>query len=85
MVVSRIPVLFLLVVKAICTEAATFDALAWQSTGGSMDSMVWPEVEYIGTPSTTGGIGITLSGGGDRAFTASIGYLRYVIYLHGCF
>lgn len=42
-----------------------------------MGSMAWPEEEYIGDPSAPDVIGLTLSGGGDRAFTASIGYLRY--------
>lgn len=51
-----------------------YDAKAWQSLGGNTQTLPYPEKtvpEVMARPN----IGITLSGGGSRAFLASIGYL----------
>jgi hypothetical protein len=59
------------------TASVAYDASAWQTTGGSVGSMQWPEDEYLegGADGRTDGIGMSLSGGGDRSYVASIGYL----------
>lgn len=56
--------------------SSAFDVQAWQSTGGSVDGLRWPENSYIEDATSADRVGMTLSGGGDRAFIASVGYLR---------
>lgn len=55
-------------------RALAFSVKSWQSIGTNTDSIQWPENEYdelvIGKT-----VGMSLSGGGDRSYTASIGYL----------
>lgn len=54
------------------TDAASFDVNSWQST--SNGAFTFPE-ESLPEVQAAASIGITFSGGGDRAYLASIGYL----------
>ncbi|CAM9277883.1 unnamed protein product, partial [Ectocarpus fasciculatus] len=58
----------------LASTASAFDVKAWQSTRDSIHTMTFPEDSYADISSKEN-IGISFSGGGDRAFTASIGYL----------
>lgn len=61
---------------AICVLAgyveASFDVKSWQSTESG--GFTFPE-ESLPEVQAAASIGITFSGGGDRAYLASIGYL----------
>ena len=72
--------IFLTVSLLLGGAASAFDATAWQSSGGSTNWLPWPENEYLEEGASPDRVGMTLSGGGDRAFIASIGYLRYSCY-----
>jgi hypothetical protein len=66
---SRLSLLFLLVNFG--SSFSAFVTRAWQSSGGSY---TFPETEYPDVQAKAN-VGITFSGGGDRSYIATMGYL----------
>ena len=66
-------ILFLVCLIDLFDLSVAFNVTAWQNVDGQMRTMEWPEDFYLGSDIEK--IGMTLSGGGDRSYTASIGYL----------
>ena len=61
-------------VLGLCGTAYGFETLAWQNIHSNVHQMTFPEDSYADIASKSN-VGISFSGGGDRSFTASIGYL----------
>jgi hypothetical protein len=61
-------------VSLLAAPAYALDVKAWQNIGSSSHGMDFPEESYADVMAKAN-VGISFSGGGDRAFTASIGYL----------
>lgn len=55
-----------------CTEVSSFDVKSWQSTSSS--GFTFPE-DSLSEVQASKSVGLTFSGGGDRSYLASIGYL----------
>jgi hypothetical protein len=75
---SRLSSMFLLVLQSSYFHVASsaFVTKAWQSVGSfsSLDSYTFPETEYPDIQAKEN-VGITFSGGGDRSYVATMGYL----------
>lgn len=69
-------------ILAVSPMSSAFDVKAWQSIRSDVHDMQFPENAYSDVSSRPN-VGISFSGGGDRAFTASIGYLAGIHELGG--
>ena len=74
-IVCKMDILLISSVLVTCIHTSfAFNVKGWQSLGDDVMTMPWPESKYINVDSGQS-IALSLSGGGDRSYTASIGYL----------